>query len=355
MGGIEKLCRILSKALYDISLISGASMVVHSLHDQKTASKGNRYLPSEYFRGFGGSRISFIINSIRKAIRADIVLLSHINLLPVGWMIKKLSPNTQIILFAHGIEIWEIPLGFRKYMLGACDRFLCVSRYTKERLTSMHGVPDSKCEVLNNCLDPFLPQGRCLEHYPDIKSNLGIASHSPIVFTLARMQAGERYKGYDKILRIIPSLKQQFPGLKYVMGGKSDSEELAYLTSMIAEMGLSEDVKIVGFISDEQLPSYFQMADVFVMPSYNEGFGITFIESLYYGLPVLTGNIDGSRDVMISSSFGMMADPFDKQEISNVLQSLLGKLSSFRPDKNALMNHFGYDHYLIRLMASLAA
>jgi len=354
-GGIEKVCRVVSKAIYDISRLSNASMQSNSLHDQPSASIGNRYFPSEYFRGFGGRMISFLRHSIWKGIGSDVVLLSHINLLPVGWMIKKLSPKTQIYLFAHGIEIWEIPLGFRRHLLGACDRFLCVSSHTLEKLTSMHGVPAFKCEVLNNCLDPFLPNGRCLEHWPDLRASLNIHEDAIVIFTLARMQASERYKGYDKILKILPSLKERFPGIKYVMGGKADMGETTYLEGMIAGLGLTEDVKMVGYIPEEQVPAYFKMADLFVMPSHNEGFGISFIESLHFGIPVLSGNKDGSRDVMISPGFGMMADPFNLEEIAEVLESLIKHRDRFLPDGEMVRRNFGYDHYVNKLKTLLAA
>src|SRR6185503_2269882 len=89
--------------------------------------------------------------------KSNIIILSHINLLLVGWLIKKISPGVRLILFAHGIEVWKPLNAFRKMMLHCCDDIISVSHYTRNKIQELHQYPAEKCLVLNNCLDPFLP------------------------------------------------------------------------------------------------------------------------------------------------------------------------------------------------------
>ena len=58
----------------------------------------------------------------------------------VGWLIKKISPSTRIMLFAHGIEVWE-SLGKRKMMLVCCDKIIAVSHLQTVKLQELHGIP----------------------------------------------------------------------------------------------------------------------------------------------------------------------------------------------------------------------
>src|SRR5687767_4215900 len=100
-GGIEKMNRVVAKSLCD----RGYDVQVFSSHDEVRIE--NNYFPSHVFFPFNGNKIRFTLRSIREGIKNKIVILSHINLLTVGYLIKLLSPKTKVVLFAHGIEIWK--------------------------------------------------------------------------------------------------------------------------------------------------------------------------------------------------------------------------------------------------------
>jgi glycosyltransferase involved in cell wall biosynthesis len=102
---------------------------------------------------------------------------------------------------------------------------------------------------------------------------------------------------------------------------------------------------ITGFIPDETLNDYFQISDVYVMPSYNEGFGIVFIEAMYFGLPVIAGNKDGSVDALLNGKLGTLIDPMDIDALKNAIEDNFDSINKEIVDKEALMAHFGYDVY----------
>jgi len=348
-GGLEKVCRSVSKVLYDNSLMGDCGFDVYSMHDTIIDANVNLYIPTERFKGFGGGRIRFILNSFIKGRGAKNIIISHINLLPVAWLIKLFSPRTRLIMFAHGIEIWGIPLGLKKKMLYACDQILCVSYFTKKRVKELYSIPENKLEVLNNCLDPFLPSINTINRLPQIRNRYGIKSDSKVIFTLTRLNSNERYKGYDRVVEAISLLKNEFPELRYVIGGCYDLEEKKYLDEIIERLGLKGSIIFSGFIPDSDLPAHFRMADIYIMPSTQEGFGLVFIEAMYYGIPVIAGNSDGSVDALLEGALGSLVDPMNINEIKNAIKNILTNIKNTKPDYKLLMNHFSFENYKKKL------
>jgi hypothetical protein len=66
-----------------------------------------KYFPAGIFRGFGKKKFRFMIAATRSGIKSRQVILSHINLLLAGFLIKTFAPKTRLILLAHGIEVWN--------------------------------------------------------------------------------------------------------------------------------------------------------------------------------------------------------------------------------------------------------
>lgn len=349
-GGIEKVCRILGKALYEKSLDGGHAIQIISSHDGKMQAYGNGYFPSEIFEGCGNSRLKFVLSAVKKGIRSKKVILSHVNLLPVGWLIKKINPAVELYLLAHGIEVWSIPLGYKASMLKKCDRILCVSEFTSNEMAARYDLPPEKLAVVNNCLDPFLPAHDNSIDVLHWRKKYGLSGDDRVIFTLTRMDPAERYKGYDRVIEALSAVQQQCPHLKYLIGGSYAAAEKLYIDKKIADYGLIGKVIFTGFIAEEDLAFHFLMSDYYVMPSYNEGFGIVFIEALYYGLPVVAGNKDGSVDALDKGNLGKLIDPMD---ISAIQEALVGLYKNGNQQQVAsrkeILAKFGYESYKIKL------
>lgn len=348
-GGIEKVCRILGKALYEASIKNEGTVQICSMYDRQRDAYNNLYFPSENFRGFGINKLSFINEMLSEGIKSDTVILSHINLLLVGWLIKKVSPATKIILLAHGIEIWY-PLGnSKKKMLQRCDKILAVSAYTKNKIIEVHELPEEKCAVLNNCLDPFLALPSLPKKNDALLKKYGFKETDSILMTLTRLSSKERYKGYDKVIEATAQLKEKYPHIKYIIAGSFDSSEKIFVDHLIKQYGLQNNVVLPGYIKDEELENHFAMSDMYVMPSRKEGFGIVFIEAMYYGLPVIAGNIDGSSDALLNGKLGQLVNPGDVNDIATAIANVLENKKSFSPDRNLLLQFFSYEIYKEKL------
>jgi phosphatidylinositol alpha-1,6-mannosyltransferase len=348
-GGIEKVCRILGKALYEDSIKNEGVVQICSMYDEQQDAFNNPYFPAENFRGFGINKMRFIKEMVQAGSKSHVVILSHINLLLVGWFIKKIAPRTKLILLAHGIEIWY-PLNPRKRkMLRHCDKILAVSSYTSNKIMEVHGLPKDQCAVLNNCLDPFLPLPSLHKKKETLLKKYGFTETDTILMTLTRLSSKERYKGYDKVIEAIANLKKTYPHIKYLIAGSYDNREKVFVDTLINKLGVQNVIVMPGYIPDEELEDHFAMSDIYVMPSRKEGFGIVFIEAMYYGLPVIAGNIDGSADALLHGELGQLVNPDNVEEITKAIANILENKTSFIPDRKLLMQHFSYDVYKEKL------
>jgi len=163
--------------------------------------------------------------------------------------------------------------------------------------------------------------------------------------TLTRLAARERYKGYDVVIESLQNLRQTNPNLKYLIVGKYDHKEKSRLDKMIAKAGLKEHVIFAGFVADEELADHFNLADIYIMPSEKEGFGIVFIEAMYYNKPVIAGNKDGSTDALLGGKLGLLVNPESIEEVSAAIMRMIKDKEQYLPDRKLLMGNFSYPVY----------
>jgi phosphatidylinositol alpha-1,6-mannosyltransferase len=146
---------------------------------------------------------------------------------------------------------------------------------------------------------------------------------SPVIFTLTRLAATEQYKGHEQVIKVLGKLKAKFPAIKYILAGQYDHDEEVRINELIALNDVAEQVILTGFIDEKDLPDHFLLADVFVLPSKKEGFGIVFIEALACGLPVICGNSDGSVDAIRNGELGKAIDVTDTDALEAAITAAL--------------------------------
>ncbi len=342
-GGVEKVGRVAGKAVYEYAA-GKEDAWFYSMYDSPEVTT-EPYLPAKFFKGFNGNKILFTLASIRKGFSSNIIVLTHVKLWLPAYIVKKIFRKTRLVLIAHGIEVWEPLPPFATRMLKACDVILPVSRFTKERMKTLFDIPESQFSVLNNCLDPYLPKPVDESNRHACREKYGIDKGDIVLMTLTRLTILEKNKGYDKILNAMQTLQPAFPNLKYLFVGKYDVAEKERLEKLIDQLGLKGKVVFTGFVPDEELAEHYNICDVYVMPSEKEGFGISFIEALYYGKPVIAGNRDGTVDALLGGRLGLLVDPRSQEEITNAIEKVIRNVAAFAPDRELLMEHFSYEVY----------
>jgi glycosyltransferase involved in cell wall biosynthesis len=250
--------------------------------------------------------------------------------------------------------VWSDLPALKKKLLNSINLFLPVSAFTGKKLQLQHNIAAQKIRVLNNCLDPFLNKRSQPEIEGKLRKKYGIGADDLVLLTVTRLKFSEQYKGYDRVVESLNKIKLSMPATKYLIVGKYDTDEKARLDAIIAAAGLTGSVIFTGFAKDEELSAHFNLADIYIMPSTGEGFGIVFIEALFYGLPVIAGNIDGSVDALAGGAFGMLVNPNSNEEIVSAVRQIAQNKTMFLPEAGAVLTTFGYPQYKEKLNAVLS-
>jgi glycosyltransferase involved in cell wall biosynthesis len=146
-----------------------------------------------------------------------------------------------------------------------------------------------------------------------------------------------------------------YPDLRYILAGKSDETERRRLTNIIRDLGLESHVHLPGFLPDAELIDHYLLADVFVMPSKKEGFGLVFIEALACGVPVVAGDADGSAEALQNGRLGLLIDPDDPAAIAGAIRQTLQHPGDPAARQKSVAAAFNYPDYKSRLWAALTA
>ncbi|HAN39767.1 MAG TPA: asparagine synthase (glutamine-hydrolyzing) [Chitinophagaceae bacterium] len=350
MGGIEKVNKAILKSLYPAS---GSGWEAWSVYDSFIDA---RYFPRYAIRGFSASRVKFLWHFVQ-ANHWKHILVGHINLAAAIWLINLRKSDTRITLMAHGIEVWSKQKGFKKWLLQRADKIIAVSNYTKSQLVTVNGVAPEKIEVLHNCLDPFFHT-----YYSSTSTKpkyllkrYHIQPNEKIILTLARLSYGEKYKGYDQVVRALALLKAEQPALKfkYLLCGKYDEKEYARIFALAASLKVEAYIDIPGFIADDEVQDHYRMADVFIMPSQKEGFGIVFIEAAALGTPVIAGNSDGSVEALRGGELGQLVDTQSIEAIKEAIHDTLHLERGVLRQQNLVNSYFKYDIYQENFLRSI--
>lgn len=271
------------------------------------------------------NKVLFLLRSLWAALfgGSDVIFCTHVNFSPLCIFIKWFL-GVKYVVFTHGIEVWSLESLFKEKGLLAADLVTTVSEYSKKRLKQ--SVPD----LDNVYLLPNMINGKRFK-MADKPKNL-IEKHSleskKVILTVARLSETEEEKGYDKVVKALPEIKKEVPNVKYLLvgggGGRDRIKDLAH------KLGVSDGLIMPGFVPDDELVDYYSLADVFVMPSKKEGFGIVFLEALACGIPVVAGNRDGSVDALQDGKVGILVNPDD---VDTIADALIGVLQSKVNDK----------------------
>ena len=260
-----------------------------------------------YERRAARDRASYVLAVIRHALRgprADLVICGHINLLPFAWAAARLA-RARLVLVIHGYEAWA-PSSHKlsNLLVSRIDAFIAVSRYSAERFVQWSGVPRARGFILPNCVD--LDRFQPCERDSVLVNRYGLQS-AIVMLTVGRLATGERYKGVDEVIEAMPRLLRQLPDLRYLIVG--DGSDRTRLEAKARAYGLSDHVILAGRIAEAEKVAHYNLADLYIMPSHGEGFGIALIEAAACGIPVVGSSADGSRDALLDGQLGRMVDP----------------------------------------------
>jgi phosphatidyl-myo-inositol dimannoside synthase len=312
-GGIAEYNRHFLSALSACDLV-GEVIVLPRLHAKWSDPLPSRVVQVRPVRG----RVAYSLTALRTAIsrRFDVVFCGHLYMAPLAAAIAKLL-RIPLWVQVHGVEAWEELSGLHRRSVEAAALVTSVSRYTRRRLLEWVGIEPARVRVLPSTIDPRFHPGPKPAYLLDRHRAWG----KKVIMTVSRLASSERYKGHDRVIGALPEILLAYPDAIYLIVGEGDDRPR--LESLSAALGLTEKVQFVGQVTGQELPDYFRLADVFVMPSTGEGFGIAFLEALACGIPVIGGNQDGSLDALCDGAIGTAIRPEDRNALSSAIKAAL--------------------------------
>jgi glycosyltransferase involved in cell wall biosynthesis len=250
--------------------------------------------------------------------RPHAIVSTHLNFGSVAHLAKRWW-RIPYILVAHGIDVHPELSAARLAALRSADQVIAVSAWTRHRVLALGGILADRVSVLPDTYDD--QQFVVAKRSPSLAARYQLHANEKVILTVARLNAVEGYKGYDRILQALPEIISACGRVRFLIVGKGDDR--IRLEVMARELGITDAVTFAGFITDDELADHYRLADVFAMPSTGEGFGIVFLEAMGCGTPVLGGNQDGSVDALDGGRLGLLVDPTSVAAIAAGLISLL--------------------------------
>jgi phosphatidyl-myo-inositol dimannoside synthase len=127
-------------------------------------------------------------------------------------------------------------------------------------------------------------------------------------------------KGQDLLIRAVAALKQQGFDIEVDLVG--DGDEFANFRKLVKELDVQGQINFCGYIPNHQMHEYYQKADVFVLPSYNEGMSNALLEAMACGLPVVVTNVGGTYELVKDGENGFVFNPGGLDRLIQILKTM---------------------------------
>lgn len=199
-----------------------------------------------------------------------------------------------------------------KITYNKCDLLIALSDEWKDKLSRI--VESNKVVVLQN--------------YCVVKEGVKRDSNKNNT-VLFLGEIGERKGCYD-IPAIVASVKKTIPASKFIIAGKGTPKDEVKFKGLCADLGVSESVSMPGWIRGEEKDEALMNADLFILPSYNEGMPMSILDAMGYALPIVSTNVGGIPKIVINDFNGYTFDPGDVRGASSAIVKILTDASIYK-------------------------
>lgn len=191
---------------------------------------------------------------------------------------------------------YSLNIMFRKWLerriINRCDDIIALSKYTKEKIIKAHHVPSRKISIIPGGVD--LDRFQTADDKIEMRRRLGIPGEKTILFTVRNLV---QRMGLANLLNAFHHAVKSASDIYLVIGGSGPLKD--DLADMARQLEIEDYIRFVGFIPEEQLPEYYMMADLFILPTRElEGFGLVTLEAMASGVPVLGTPVGGTLEIL---------------------------------------------------------
>jgi len=206
----------------------------------------------------------------------------------------------------HGVEKW---------MANRAERVITCSSYMREHVADIYGLEERRIAVIPNGIDPteLVP----VDDLDRLRAKFA-APDERLVLLVGRLVYE---KGFQLALEALPGLIERLGDVRFIVAGSGTHE--AELRKQASELGLDEHGTFLGWIGDDVLHSLYRIADLTVVPSIYEPFGLVALEAMASGCPCLVADTGGLREVVPNESVGLRFRSRDPESLGTMAERLL--------------------------------
>ncbi|HEV2074825.1 MAG TPA: glycosyltransferase family 4 protein [Thermoleophilaceae bacterium] len=217
-----------------------------------------------------------------------------------GWVDSH--PQSHI----HGVERW---------MANRADRVIACSSYMREHVADVYGLEEERVSVIPNGIDPdeLVP----VDDLGELRSRFA-APDQRLVLLVGRLVYE---KGFQVALEALPGLIERLGNVRFLVAGSGTHED--GLRAQATELGLDPHGTFLGWIGDDVLHSLYRIADLCVVPSIYEPFGLVALEAMASGCPCLVADTGGLREVVPNHDVGLRFRSRDPESLGAMAERVL--------------------------------
>ncbi len=213
---------------------------------------------------------------------------------------------------------------------------ITVSHSLKEEICSIFNTPEDKVRVVYNGINPWeFDINMSLEERINFRRSIGVQDDEKMILFVGRLTY---QKGVEYLIRAMPKILERH-NVKLVIAGSGDMR--GYLEDLCYQLGVRHKVIFLGFVSGEMLKKLYKSADVVVIPSVYEPFGIVALEAMAAGTPVVVSSVGGLREIIRHEYNGVWVYPKNPDSIAWGVDRVL----SDEEFKNYIVNNAKKDVY----------
>ena len=242
---------------------------------------------------------------------------------PAGIALARLT-GRPLVVHVHATEfdrsgdhVNQAVYNIERRGMHAAVRVICVSMLTRNLCVNRYGVPPEKIDVIYNGVDVE----------PAAYGIKRIERNEKIVLYFGRITM---QKGPEYFVRAAKRVLDVMPNVRFIVAGNGD--QATRMIEMAAEMGIGSRMTFTGFLRGRDIPRVFSMADVYVMPSVSEPFGIAPLEAMGHRVPVIISRNSGVSEIL---THALKVDFWDVDDIASKIVAVL----RYPPLRNSLRDH----------------
>jgi glycogen(starch) synthase len=217
-----------------------------------------------------------------------------------GWVDKH--PQSYI----HGVERW---------IAGRADRVITCSHYMRGHVADIYDLLESRITVIPNGIDPL--DLKPVDDLDALRARFA-APEERLVLLVGRLVYE---KGFQLALQALPGLIDRLSGVRFLVAGSGTHE--TELKRLAEELGLMEHGTFLGWIGDDVLHSLYRIADLTVVPSIYEPFGLVALEAMASGCPCIVADTGGLREVVPTPDVGLRFQARDPHSLAVMVERVL--------------------------------